>query len=206
MKKKYVYFILILVLSAIGSLLIWKYRPDMRGIVWLYLYSIPSHVYISFLPHEPVLLYYGKEFNIFAAVAAASLGTLIAGFIDYETLTPLFRHRKVKKLYDDKRLYTKSVDFFYKSPFAMIVIAGFTPIPFYPFKFLSIATGYPLSRYLLALFAGRCPRYFILIWLGYTFNVPNWLLIVAFIAMLLWGVWGYWREKLKKVPDERKNL
>jgi len=206
MKKKYISFIGLLVCSVIGSLLILKFKPEMKGVVWLYLYSIPSHVYISFLPHEPVLLYYGKEFNIFAAVAAATLGTLIAGFIDYETLTPLFQHKKIKKLYYEKGLYTRSVEFFYKSPFAMIVIAGFTPIPFYPFKFLSIASGYPLSRYLLALFVGRCPRYFVLIWLGYTVNVPNWLLIAAFIAMLLWGAWGYWLEKMKKRSDEGKNL
>ncbi len=198
MKRKYVIFILIIIVSAIACLLIWKYKPEYRGIVWLYIYSIPSHVYISFLPHEPVLLYYGKSFNLWAAVVAATLGTLIAGFIDYETLSPLLNHRKVRGLYYDKQFYKKAVNFFYKFPFLMLVIAGFSPIPFYPFKFLSIASDYPESKYLSALFVGRAPRYFFLIWLGYTIKIPNWILILTFGIMLIWGAWGYLKDKQKQ--------
>ena len=198
MKRKYFIFLLLIIFSALVSVLLWIFKPDLRGIVWLYIYSIPSHVYISFLPHEPVLLYYGKEFNLFAAVTAATLGTLIAGFIDYETLTPLLKLKKVKKFYYDKNLYKKAVNLFYKFPFSMIVFAAFTPIPYYPFKFLSIASEYPLKKYLLALGVGRAPRYFLLIWLGYTFKIPNWLLILTFGAMLAWGAWGYWKERKKK--------
>lgn len=206
MKKKYLIFIAVIIFSALVSVLIWFLLPEFRGIVWLYLYSIPSHVYISFLPHEPVLLYYGKEFNLFAAVFAATLGTLVAGFIDYETLTFLLNHNKVKKLYHDKYIYNKSVDFFYKFPFSMIIIAALTPIPFYPFKFLSIASAYPMKKYLLALGIGRVPRYFILIWLGYTFKIPNWILLLTFALMFAWGFWGYWKEKKMKKSNEGKDL
>jgi membrane protein YqaA with SNARE-associated domain len=205
MKKKYIVFILIILVSTITCFLLWTFHPELRGIVWLYLYSIPSHVYISFLPHEPVLLYYGKSFNIFAAVAAATAGTLIAGFIDYETLTPLLKHKKIKGLYYDKSFYKKAVNFFYKSPFWMLVIAGFSPIPFYPFKFLSIASEYPEKKYLLALLVGRTPRYFLLIWLGYTFKIPNWILIVAFGIMIVWGGWGYLKEKYQERKFKAKN-
>lgn len=206
MKRKYVVFILILFFSAIASFLLWKFKPEFRGVVWLYIYSIPSHVYISFLPHEPVLLYYGKSFNIWAAVVAATLGTLIAGFIDYETLGPLLKYKKIKNLYYDKNLYKKSVDFFYKAPFWMIVIAGFTPIPFYPFKFLSIASDYSENKYLLALLVGRAPRYLILIWLGYTIKIPNWLLILSFVAMFAWGGYGYLKDKWKKQEPPPKTI
>lgn len=198
MKPKYLIFGLTLILSLAICVWLWYFRPDYRGVVWLYLYSVPSHVYISFLPHEPVLLFYGKSFNIWAAVIAATLGTLIAGFIDYETLGPLLRYKKIKNLYDNKQLYTRSVKFFYRSPFWMVVIAGFTPIPFYPFKFLSIASNYSQNKYLLALLVGRAPRYFLLIWLGYTIKIPNWLLILSFIIMFLWGAYGYFRNKIRE--------
>jgi len=198
MKRKYIVFMVVIIISAVVCVLVWLYKPEFRGIVWLYIYSIPSHVYISFLPHEPVLLYYGKSFNIFAAVTAATLGTLIAGFIDYETLTPLLKMKKIKGLYYGKQFYKKSVDFFYKFPFLMLVIAGFSPIPFYPFKFLSIASDYPESKYLIALFVGRTPRYFLLIWLGYTFKISNWILILAFGVMIIWGGWGYIKDKQKQ--------
>lgn len=195
MKLKYLIFSLIVLLSVLVGMWLWKYKPDYRGVVWLYMYSIPSHVYISFLPHEPVLLFYGKSFNIWAAVIAATLGTLIAGFIDYETLGPLLRYKKIKNLYNNRALYQRSVAFFYKAPFWMVVIAGFTPIPFYPFKFLSIASNYSQNKYLLALLVGRAPRYFLLIWLGYTIKIPDWLLIAAFVIMFAWGGYGYWRNK-----------
>lgn len=203
MKKQYFIFSVLLLISAVVCVVLWIFKPELRGIVWLYLYSIPSHVYISFLPHEPVLLYYGKEFNIVAAIIAATLGTLVAGYIDYATLTVLLKHHKIKKLYYDKTLYKKAVDFFYKSPFLMIVIAAFTPIPYYPFKFLSIASEYPLNKYLLALGTGRAPRYFLLIWLGYTFKIPNWLLLLTFAIMLAWGFWGYWKDNQTKKSNER---
>ncbi|MDZ7263969.1 MAG: VTT domain-containing protein [candidate division KSB1 bacterium] len=198
MKLKYLIFSSVVLFSAGVCVLLWNYKLDYRGVVWLYLYSIPSHVYISFLPHEPVLLFYGKSFNIWAAVVAATLGTLIAGFIDYETLGPLLRHKKIKNLYDNKNLYQRAVKFFYKAPFWMVVIAGFTPIPFYPFKFLSIASNYSQHKYLLALLVGRAPRYFLLIWLGYTIKIPDWLLIAAFALMFAWGGYGYLKDKLKK--------
>ncbi len=206
MKKKYQIFIGVIIFSALVSVLIWFLLPEFKGIVWLYLYSIPSHVYISFLPHEPVLLYYGKEFNLFAAVFAATLGTLVAGFIDYETLTFVLNHNKVKKLYYDKYIYKKSVNFFYKFPFSMIIIAALTPVPYYPFKFLSIASAYPMKKYLLALSIGRVPRYFLLIWLGYTFKIPNWILLLTFALMFAWGFWGYWKEKKIKKSNEGKDI
>jgi len=189
----------VILAAGLICLAVWKFAPSYRDVVWLFIYSIPSHVYISVLPHEPVLIFYGKLHNLFWVVLAATVGTCIAGFIDYETLRPVFNYRKIKRLYYDKPLYRKSMNFFYKAPFWMIVIAALAPIPFYPFKFLSIASGYPEWKYLSALIVGRAPRYLYLSLAGKVFNIPNWILLVAFGMMLGWGLAQRLPEITKKV-------
>jgi uncharacterized membrane protein YdjX (TVP38/TMEM64 family) len=68
------------------------------------------------------------------------------------------------------------------------VIAGFSPIPFDPFMFLSAAVGYSYTRYVLAIFVGRTPRYLLLACLGERSHIPTPILIatiVLWIAIIL---------------------
>jgi uncharacterized membrane protein YdjX (TVP38/TMEM64 family) len=61
-------------------------------------------------------------------------------------------------------------------------------VPYYPFKFLAIAGGYPLGKYEAALLVGRFPRFYALAWFGYVAKIPNELLLIiaaVFIAMPL---------------------
>lgn len=183
LSKRWVFFGLFVLMTGLISLTVLKFAPSYKGLIWLYAYSIPSHLYISVLPHEPVLLFVGKLHNVFLVVLAAGVGTFIAGFIDYETLTPALKHKTIKNLYHGKQFYRKSVSLFYKAPFWVIVIAAFSPIPYYPFKLLSIASSYPEGRYLCALLVGRVPRYFLLAYAGIALNVPNWILFALFIGM-----------------------
>ena len=86
--------------------------------------------------------------------------------------------------YKDKKLYKRTIDYFLRYPFATLVVAGFTPIPFFPFKFLSFSIHYPLKKYLTALVVARYPRYFLLAWLGAATDIPNWLLFAAFLVII----------------------
>jgi uncharacterized membrane protein YdjX (TVP38/TMEM64 family) len=87
--------------------------------------------------------------------------------------------------YKEKAWYQKAARLFMKYPFAVIVVAGFTPIPFFPFKFLSFSLRYPLARYLIALLVGRFPRYVLLAWIGHVIQIPTWLLIAVFGGAIL---------------------
>jgi membrane protein YqaA with SNARE-associated domain len=151
--------------------------------IYLAFYSIPANAAISFFPHEPVLIYFGKFANLWLAAAAATVGTVVAGVMDHTVFVPLLNHRTVIA-YKDKKLYRRSIDYFLKYPFATLVVAGFTPIPFFPFKFLSFSIHYPLKKYLAALVVARYPRYLLLAWLGAVTNIPNWLLFAAFLVVI----------------------
>ena len=173
------------VMVAIGLVTTYLILQDFRSESYIYLalYSIPANTAISFFPHEPVLVYFGKFANLWLAALAATIGTVVAGVMDHTVFTPVLNHRAVVS-YKEKKTYRRTIDYFVRYPFATLVIAGFTPIPFFPFKFLSFSIHYPMRKYITALVMARFPRYFLLAWLGAVTNIPNWILFVAFLVVI----------------------
>ena len=171
-------------------------RGQGSGYLYLFFYSIPSNTAISIFPHEPVLIYYGKFANIWLSALTATGGTLVAGWLDHRVFVPVVNYKKITS-YKDSRFYRKASDIFMRLPFLTIVVTGFTPIPFFPFKFLCFSIHYPLKRYLSALALGRFPRYAALAWVGMTFDIPNWILIgvviLIFAAYAVRGGPAVWR-------------
>lgn len=152
--------------------------------LYLAFYAVPANSAISVFPHEPVVIWYGSVGNIWWTAAAASAGTLVAGFLDHSVFVPVMNLKGLTG-YKEKGWYQKAARLFSRYPFAVIVVAGFTPIPFFPFKFLSFSLHYPLSRYLSALLIGRFPRYVLLAWIGHAINIPTWLLVAIFGGAIL---------------------
>ncbi len=184
-KLKWIH-ITVLLLAAIGAAwVLIKLYPAYRDLVLFGLYSIPSHMLISPFPHEPVLLETAKYFPAWQIALGGTIGCCLAGFLDYWIITPLVNHRYIRPKLDNRRIFRKSLEYFYKFPFAILVFAAVSPIPFYPFKFLSIAGRYPLWKYQLALIVGRTPRYYVLAVLGHVLQIPTWVLAVTFVALLL---------------------
>jgi uncharacterized membrane protein YdjX (TVP38/TMEM64 family) len=66
-----------------------------------------------------------------------------------------------------------------------LVIAGFSPLPFFLFKFFAFSVQYPLWKYLSAVMIGRFPRYFLLAWAGLALDIANEVLIGVFILIFL---------------------
>ena len=168
--------------TAITGLWIAEVFPQIRGLVVLAFYTIPSHMFISPFPHEPALLYYAKSFSSLAVTISATVGCLLAGVFDYWLFLSVVHHQKFRSKYAGTKLYQKSVAFFQKAPFWTLVITGYSPIPDYPFKFLSMASGYPLWKYEVALLVGRAPRYYTYAVLGYALQPPAWMLIALALA------------------------
>lgn len=173
-----------------------------QGYAYLLLYSIPSNSAVSLFPHEPVLIYYGKFANLWGVSAAATAGTVVAGFLDHRVFVPLLNVERISA-YKENRLYLRTISLFMRYPFATLVATGLTPIPFFPFKFLSFSIGYPLVRYLGALAVGRFPRYWLLAWVGAELQIPNSILFgsvaVVFAIYAVRAVPRALRRKRQKV-------
>lgn len=165
---------------GVGSLVLTSLRAG--GLWALLLYSIPSNTAVSVLPHEPMLLIYGQRSNLWIAALAATAGTLAAAWVDHRIFVPVLNLDRISG-YKRHRFYRRTMGLFRRAPFAALVIAGLTPVPFFPFKLLAFSGGYSLPRYLGAVAVGRFPRYTAILWVGSAFYVPTWLLIAIALAV-----------------------
>lgn len=87
----------------------------------------------------------------------------------------MFQKKKVERI----------AELFSRRPFTAITFAAFTPVPFFPVRFLVVVTGYPVRKYLLGVFMARGSRFFLLAWLGASLFVPPLLLLALFLGMFL---------------------
>ncbi|TET24131.1 MAG: hypothetical protein E3J76_03495, partial [Candidatus Aminicenantes bacterium] len=189
---------------VISLLIIWFSSESLQQSknLWvLFLYSFPSEFLIAIVPHEPVLLYFGKFHPPLTVAFVAVASTLITEAINYSAFnfiaeTILFRKIRHKKAVE------KIINLFNKAPFLAVWIAGLTPIPFYPFRFLVVIARYPLIKYLLAVFLSRTPRFFILAFVGNIIKIPDYLLIIFFIGITILINYPVVSHLLKK---RRKN-
>lgn len=169
----------LMVATAIVTLVLILQEFSSNSYLYLMFYAIPANSAVSVFPHEPVVIYFGSNGNVWYTALAASIGTLIAGFLDHSVFVPVMNLQSLAG-YKDKTWYQKIARLFMKYPFLVIVVTGFTPIPFFPFKFLAFSVHYPMWKYLGALLTGRFPRYVMLAWVGSLFDIPTWALFAFF--------------------------
>ena len=174
---------------------------------FLFVYSIPSNMAISIFPHEPLVVYFGESYDPWRVASIVMIGTWIAGLLDYYVFVPILSHRYTDFIRDTK-YYRKSKEWFMKQPFLSLVVAGFTPVPFFVFKFIAFSARYSILKYMLALLIGRFPRYYLLALTGAVFQIPGSIILAIFIGMVLLYVISGWRQyqhnrqsKLNLVPE-----
>lgn len=168
-------------------MLVWLlYDPvrESKSLWILFLYSFPSEFLIAPVPHEPIFFYFGKFYSPLLVAAISVASTVLTEALNYSVFG-YFADRKFFDRVKSSRITKKLVALFDKAPFAALVVAGLSPIPFYPFRFLVVLARYPVWKYLLAVFVSRAPRFYLLSWLGSAFKIPNWLLVAIFVVLIL---------------------
>lgn len=150
----------------------------------LFLYTISANSFIPF-PHEPAVLYYGATYDPLTVAGICGAATCISALIDYSVLGTAFTHRKAMEFKRKSRLYGIVERYFNQTPFWTMVFAGFSPVPFYPFRVMGIASGYTRWKYVLSTFIGRTPRYYILAWIGNEYSIPGVYVVLLFVVMVL---------------------
>lgn len=89
------------------------------------------------------------------------IGTAIANLNEYHIWTFLLRFGKVNKIKETK-LHHAATKWFTISPFALMTLISFMPIPVDVVRWLAISNRYPRVRFAAASFLGRALRYAIL--------------------------------------------
>ena len=171
--------------------------------LWIFFfYSFPAEFLIAVVPHEPVLLYFSKFYSPLAVTLVALAGTLLAEIINYSVFKYVGDLKPFSKVRHTKWV-SKTIEFFNKAPFMALLVAGFTPMPFYPFRFLVVLARYPLPKYVLAIFLSRTPRFYLLALFGHIFKIPDYLFPVVFIALAIPLAYPLLRSLLKKTKGNR---
>jgi len=204
--------VFILEFAFIITLLAWWLSSEsirQNKSLWvLFFYAFPAEFLIATVPHEPALLYFGKFYPPLT-VALISVGaTLLTEVLNYTCFKYVMDLRIFQKMLKSKAVL-KTVRLFNRAPFAALWVAGFTPIPFYPFRFLVLLAKYPLVKYLLAVLTSRAPRMYLIALAGRAISIPDSLLIVLFIVLIaaanipiLRKVWQKKRRRKEPSPPE----
>ncbi len=175
---KWKFFSIILLLAGVSGIISHYFFPRYMGLVWLFFYIIPSNSFIPF-PHEPAILYYGKMYGALLTTIVATVPTIIACYLDYAVLTPLFDRTRLGNI-RHSTIYQRTLYYYQKAPFFTNMLAAISPVPFYPVRILSISSGYSAWKYTTAVVMGRVPRYFFLAMMGDIFQIPNWFIALFF--------------------------
>src|ERR1700693_5150936 len=160
------------------------------GAVLLFGYAFLSNVALAVVPHEPAVIWYGARLGILTTTLVAFAGTILAAIVAHRLSVPLIERIAARRSVGrgEPRLAAATPPFpervFRHFPFAVIALSGLTPLPFFPFKALAFAAGYPIGKYACAVGARCLPRYALLAWLGNVVRVPAWL-FVALAALLM---------------------
>lgn len=152
--------------------------------VWLLGYAFLSNVALAVLPHEPVVIWYGARHGVWPTALVATAGTVAAALTDHRLLVPLIGRATARRGAPSQGASLPE-RVFRRFPFAVITLSGLTPLPFFPFKALAFATGYPLGKYAGAVAARSLPRYALLAWLGASVRLPVWLYVASFTLLLV---------------------
>ena len=103
-----------------------------NGMVWIsfMFYLLASTSFIA-LPHEPILLYFGKQYGILLPLFFSIFPTILGCYVDYLVLGSMFRHRIFSGI-RTSHISQKIIRLFRLYPFVTIFLAALSPVPFYP--------------------------------------------------------------------------
>jgi membrane protein YqaA with SNARE-associated domain len=162
-------------------------------------------IYMSFactvipLPTPPYVVAMGKTFHPALVALLGATGNCMAAFGEYYFITWLFSKGEIQARIENNRIFRRLKHFFNRAAFICLVITGFTPIPFEPFRLAAIVSRYSLVLYLLAVFIGRFPRYYLIAKIGHIYEIPVYLLVILVFVMAGISLISMWAGKKTSV-------
>jgi len=178
-----------------------KYRPYLGLFYYSFFSNSPISWIAPLMPQEPALLLYGSFCSPLLVALTAGLATYIIEIFNYQMLVPVCRLELLEQ-YKSKRFYKVLARYYNIVPFIVVVIVGLTPVPHFPFRVLSVLTGYSIIRYGIATFIGRTLFYYPVALTGDVLNLPYWVYIALLLVIIALGL-GF---KVVRSYRNRKKL
>lgn len=183
----------------------WTWRPEVIGSQLAHMSAwtkiLMFAIYISLcctfipLPTSPIVSAValqsasitGELWSTTLIVATVgALASTIANLNDYHLFTWMLRSKKVAGLKQTK-LYQRLAGWFGRSPFFLLTVFSFIPIPIDVIRLLAITYRYPRLPFAAANFIGRFLRYGIIAYITFVLGDKGWLVmgILFGLAVLL---------------------
>jgi hypothetical protein len=156
-------------------------------LVWLAVVSLPANSPLSpLLPtfFEPLIIEAAKWAPVWAVTLVACSGYMYMEYLNWHVYAWVLNWEQMAG-FRSRRSVRWGVRMFAHSPFWMVVIFAFTPLPFWAGRALAILHHYPLGRFMVATAVGRVPRWLFYAWFGSRMNIPVWILVGAIVVPAL---------------------
>lgn len=148
--------------------------------------------------YEPVLILYGK---LYAPWLVALVGTTLSCIVEWINYRVYDWASDVKRLEQlkQKAMSGRFVRLFRKQPFLVTWIFAWSPLPDWAVRIMAVLADYSITRYVIAFWLGRLPKFFLLATIGEFIPVSTRTLVIVLTAavFLAWGV-GWWRRRAGK--------
>lgn len=158
--------------------------PNSVPLVWLAVVSLPANSPLSpLLPtfFEPLIIEAVKWSSIWAVTLVACAGYMYMEYLNWHVYAWVLNWDRLAGLHA-RPAVRWGVRLFARSPFWMVVIFAFTPLPFWAGRTLAILHRYPLHRFMVATAIGRVPRWLFYAWVGDLVRVPTWILAAVIVV------------------------
>jgi membrane protein YqaA with SNARE-associated domain len=176
--------------AALLSLTVWCLFPrseELALFAWLmFLTSGPTS---TFLPSasEPILMAFGKLYSplLLALIGVAAIA--LVEWLNYRVFGAVLLARRMDKV-RTARITRWLMACFGVLPFTTVMIAAFTPIPFWLARCCAVLSHYPMPRFILATAIGRFPRVWLIATVGTLLPVTSaTILTVGGVVVLVAG-------------------
>lgn len=144
--------------------------------------------------YETILMLFGKVYPPLLVAGVAMAGSLYVEFLSYHLYGELVGLTALREM-RESRLVQRLTSHFDRRPFLTVWFLAWSPIPFWPARFLAPLAGYGVDRYLWAFLLGRFPKIWFFAALGLWWRPSDRLLLGILVASLVAGgaVWAYKR-------------
>lgn len=128
-----------------------------------------------------LLLHYGQHHAPWMVAVFGGLASAAGGVLQLLGLRWLLGSSQpwMKRLAPSRDKLDQAVKNYPSAMFLALFWARLTPLPDAPLKLAAAAIRYSPLRYMIAIYLGAIPYYFLLAYAGSRFHVPGWVLIAA---------------------------
>ncbi len=158
------------------------------------------------LPTPPYVIGMGKAFHPGIVALVGAIGNCLAAFVEYHVITWLFSKTELQEKIAGNRAFQKFARFFNRAAFACLVFTGFSAVPFEPFRFAAIFIHYPMTKYLLSVFIGRFPRYYLVAMIGDLYQIPDSYLMVMIAVLIIIPVISHYIGRFMLKRQKQENV